>query len=39
MTDPARKWRIDTWVFLAFVIVITAIGVLFTLAHIFRAFG
>jgi hypothetical protein len=39
MTGPERKWRIDTWMFVAFVAVITAIGVLFTLAHIFRAVG
>ena len=39
MTGPERKWRIDTWVFVAFVAVITAIGVLFTLAHIFKAVG
>jgi heme/copper-type cytochrome/quinol oxidase subunit 4 len=39
MTGPERKWQIDTWVFVAFVAVITVIGVLFTLAHIFKAVG
>lgn len=37
MTGPERKWQVDTWVFVAFVAVITAIGVLFTLADIFKA--
>jgi heme/copper-type cytochrome/quinol oxidase subunit 4 len=39
MTGPERKWQNDTWVFVALVAVITAIGVLFTLAHIFKAVG
>jgi Universal stress protein family len=39
MTGPERKWQIDTWVFVAFVAVITAIGALFTLAHILKAAG
>jgi hypothetical protein len=39
MTGRERKWRIDTWVFVAFVAVITAIGAFFTLAHIFKALG
>jgi len=39
MTGPERKWQIDTWVFVALVAVITAVGVLFTLAHIFKAVG
>jgi hypothetical protein len=39
MTGPERKRQIDTWVFVAFVAIITAIGVLFTLAHIFKAVG
>jgi hypothetical protein len=39
MTDPERKWQIDTWVFVAFLAVITAIGAFFTLAHIFKAVG
>jgi heme/copper-type cytochrome/quinol oxidase subunit 4 len=37
VTGPERKWQVDTWVFVSFVAVITAIGVLFTLAHIFKA--
>ena len=39
MTGRERKWQIDTWVFVAFVAVLTAIGALFTLAHIMKGAG